>query len=94
MFRWLRPPAILMSTRMCCANGCANYRPIHSRRFPVMGRLTGCARKWPSSHVERQNGFAEVTAAVIGLGGTGAHLLDLLVKSPVPKIQAASAVWV
>lgn len=33
-------------------------------------------------------GFAEETVAVIGLGGTGAYLLDLLVKSPVPKIRA------
>ncbi len=33
-------------------------------------------------------GFAGETAAVIGLGGTGAYLLDLLVKSPVPNIRA------
>ncbi|WP_244662114.1 hypothetical protein [Mesorhizobium huakuii] len=33
-------------------------------------------------------GFADETAAVIGLGGTGAYLLDLLVKTPVPKIRA------
>lgn len=33
-------------------------------------------------------GFADETATVIGLGGTGAYLLDLLVKAPVPKIRA------
>lgn len=33
-------------------------------------------------------GFADETAAVIGLGGTGAYLLDLLVKTPIPKIRA------
>ncbi|HYH70092.1 MAG TPA: ThiF family adenylyltransferase [Methyloceanibacter sp.] len=32
--------------------------------------------------------FAEETVAVIGLGGTGAYLLDLLVKTPVPRIRA------
>lgn len=33
-------------------------------------------------------GFAGETVAVIGLGGTGAYLLDLLVKTPVPNIRA------
>ena len=33
-------------------------------------------------------GFAGETVAVIGLGGTGAYLLDLLVKTPVPEIRA------
>ncbi|UIJ46243.1 ThiF family adenylyltransferase [Sphingomonas cannabina] len=32
-------------------------------------------------------GFAEEVVAVIGLGGTGAYLLDLLVKTPVPEIR-------
>jgi hypothetical protein len=33
-------------------------------------------------------GFADETVAVIGLGGTGAYLLDLLVRTPIPKIRA------
>ncbi|WP_324750092.1 ThiF family adenylyltransferase [Sphingomonas sp. LY54] len=33
------------------------------------------------------NGFADEVVAVIGLGGTGAYLLDLLVKTPVPEIR-------
>ncbi|MFS8048100.1 ThiF family adenylyltransferase [Rhizobium sp. BR 314] len=32
--------------------------------------------------------FAGETVAIIGLGGTGAYLLDLLVKTPVPNIRA------
>lgn len=36
--RWPRLPATSISTRMCCANGCASCRPIRSMRFPVMGR--------------------------------------------------------
>ncbi|EJZ17871.1 ThiF family adenylyltransferase (plasmid) [Rhizobium sp. Pop5] len=32
--------------------------------------------------------FAGETVAIIGLGGTGAYLLDLLVKTPVPSIRA------
>jgi hypothetical protein len=34
------------------------------------------------------SGFARERVAVIGLGGTGAYLLDLLVKTPVPEIRA------
>lgn len=34
------------------------------------------------------SGFAGETVALIGLGGTGAYLLDLLVKTPVPEILA------
>jgi len=34
------------------------------------------------------DGFAGETVAVIGLGGTGAYLLDLLVKTQVPTIRA------
>ena len=37
---------------------------------------------------DRNAGFAGETVAVIGLGGTGAYLLDLLVKTPVPEIRA------
>jgi hypothetical protein len=33
-------------------------------------------------------GLAEETIAIIGLGGTGAYLLDLLVKTRVPRIRA------
>jgi hypothetical protein len=33
-------------------------------------------------------GFADETIAIIGLGGTGAYLLDLVVKTPVPRIRA------
>lgn len=33
-------------------------------------------------------GFTQEIVAVIGLGGTGAYLLDLLVKAPVPEIRA------
>lgn len=33
-------------------------------------------------------GFAGEQVAVIGLGGTGAYLLDLLVRTPVPEIRA------
>ena len=33
-------------------------------------------------------GFAGERVAVIGLGGTGAYLLDLLVRTPVPEIRA------
>lgn len=33
-------------------------------------------------------GFAGERIAVIGLGGTGAYLLDLLVRTPVPEIRA------
>ena len=36
-------------------------------------------------------GFAGETVALIGLGGTGAYLLDLLVKTPVPEIRAFDA---
>lgn len=32
-------------------------------------------------------GFADEIVAVIGLGGTGAYLLDLLVKTPVPEVR-------
>lgn len=36
-------------------------------------------------------GFADERVAVIGLGGTGAYLLDLLVRTPVPEVLGFDA---